>query len=79
MVEYFQVLEYHKDMEDYKLQLPSGIVLQKSYLHDSSLKEYRKNDSNRFKLRKIDNLKPTSILIDNAEEWKAEEILDYGG
>ena len=48
---------------------------QKSYFHVTCLKEYRENDHNRFKSRRID--KPAPILIDNAEEWEAEEILDY--
>ena len=49
---------------------------QKPYFHVSSLKEYRENDPNRFKSHRMD--KPAPILIDNAEEWKAEQILDYG-
>jgi len=48
---------------------------QKPYFHVSSLKEYRRKDSYRFKSRRMD--KPAPILIDNAEEWEAEEILDY--
>ena len=48
---------------------------QKPFFHVSSLKEYRENDSDRFASRRID--KPALILIDNAEEWEAEDILDY--
>ena len=47
---------------------------QKHYFHVSSLKEYRENDSDRFKSCRMD--KPAPILIDNAEEWEAEQILD---
>jgi len=49
---------------------------QKPYFHISSLKEYRENDPHRFKSHRID--KPAPILINNAQEWKAEQILDYG-
>ena len=48
---------------------------QKPYFHVSSLKEYRENDPDRFASRRLD--KPAPILIDNAEEWEAEDILDY--
>ena len=48
---------------------------QKPYFHVSSLKEYRENDPDGFKSRRID--KPAPIVIDNAEEWEAEQILDY--
>jgi len=48
---------------------------QKPNCHVSSLKEYRENDPERFKSHRMD--KPARILIDNAEEWKAEQILDY--
>jgi len=48
---------------------------QKPYFHVSSLKEYRENDPDRFKSRRIE--KPAPILIDNAEEWNAEQIPDY--
>jgi len=48
---------------------------QKPYFHVSSLKEYRENDPDRFKSRRMD--KPAPIPIDNAEEWEAEQILDY--
>jgi len=48
---------------------------QNTYFHVSSLKEYRENDPDSFKSRRID--KPCPILIDHAEEWEAEQILDY--
>jgi len=48
---------------------------QKPYFHLSSLKEYRENDPDKFKSRRMD--KPAPILIDNAQEWEAEQILDY--
>jgi len=48
---------------------------QKPSLHLSSLKEYRQNDPDTFKSRRMD--KPAPILIDNAEESEAEQILDY--
>jgi len=48
---------------------------QKPYFNVSSLKEYSENDLNRFKFRRMD--KPAPILIDNADEWEAEQILDY--
>ena len=41
----------------------------------TSLKEYRENNTDRFASRRMD--KPAPILIDNAEEWEAEDILDY--
>jgi len=46
----------------------------KPYFYVSSLKEYRENDPDRFKSRRMD--KPAPILIDNAEEWEAGQILD---
>ena len=49
---------------------------QKPYFHVSSLKEYRKNDPDRFTSRRMD--KPVLILINNTEEWEAEDILVYG-
>jgi len=48
---------------------------QKPYFHVSSLKECRENDPDIFKSRRMD--KPAPILIDNAEEWEAQEILDH--
>jgi len=48
---------------------------QKPYFHVSSLKEYSENDPHRFKSRRMDT--PALILIHNAEEWEAEQILDY--
>jgi len=71
----FTVVEYDADTDNYKLQLPRRMDRQKPYFHASSLKEYRENDPDRFASRKLDN--PAPILIDNAEEWEAEDILDY--
>jgi hypothetical protein len=48
---------------------------QKPYFYISSLKAYNENDPDRFASRRMD--KPAPILIDNAEEWEAEQILDY--
>ena len=48
---------------------------QKPFFQVSSWKEYRENDPDRFASRRMD--KPAPILIDNAEEWEAEGILDY--
>ena len=48
---------------------------QKHYFQVSFLTEYRENDPDRFKSRRMD--KPAPILIDNAEEWEAEQILNY--
>ena len=47
----------------------------KLYFQVTSLKEYGENDPDRFKSRRMD--KPARILIDNAEEWEADQILDY--
>ena len=47
---------------------------QKPYFHLSSLKECRENDPDRYQSRRMD--KPAPILIDNVEEWEAEQILD---
>ena len=71
----FKVLEHVPHTDNYKLKLPPRIARQKPYFHVSSLKEYRDNDLDRFKSRRID--KPAPILIDNAAEWAAEQILDY--
>jgi len=71
----FKVLEHLRDTDKYKLHLPPKMARQKPYFHVSSLKEFRENDPDRFKSRRMD--KPASILIDNAEEWEAELILDY--
>ena len=49
---------------------------QKPFFHVSSLKEYRENDPDRFASKRMD--KPAPILSDNAEEWEAEDILEYG-
>ena len=51
------------------------MVRQKPYFHFSSLKEYRVNDPTRFKSPRMDKQAP--IVIDNAEEWEGEQILDY--
>jgi len=48
---------------------------QKPYFYLSSLKESRENDPNRFKSGRMD--KPAPILIGNAEESEAEQILNY--
>jgi len=48
---------------------------QKPYFHVSSLKEFSEKDPDRFKSPRM--AKPAPILIDNAEEWEAEQILDY--
>jgi len=71
----FKVLEHLPDTDNYKLHLPPRMVHQKPYFHVSSLKEYRENDLDRFKSYRMD--KPAHILIDNAEEWEVEQILDY--
>jgi len=70
-----KVLEHLPDTDNYRLHLPSPIAGQKPYFHVSSLKDYRKNDPDRFKSHRMDKQAP--ILIDNAEEWEAEQILDY--
>ena len=71
----FKVREHSPDTDNYKLHLPPRMTRQKLYFHVSSLKDYRGNDRDRFKSRRMD--KPAPILIDNAEEWEAEQILDY--
>ena len=71
----FQVLEYLPDTDKYKLHLLPRMARQKPYFHFFSLKEYRENDPDRFKSGRMD--KPAHILIDNAEDWAAEQILDY--
>jgi len=48
---------------------------QMPYFHIFSLKAYNENSPDRFASRRMD--KPAPILIDNAEEWEAEQILDY--
>ena len=48
---------------------------QKPFFHVSSLQEYPENAPDRFGSSRMD--KPARILIDNAEEWEAEDILDY--
>ena len=71
----FTVAEHDPDTDNYKLTLPRRMDRQKLYFHVSSLKEYRENDPDRFASRRMD--KPGPILINNAEEWEAEDILDY--
>ena len=71
----FTVAEHDPDTDNYKLTLPRRMDRQKPYFHVSSLKEYRENDPDRFASRRMD--KPAPILINNAEEWEAEDILDY--
>jgi len=71
----FKVLEHLPDTDNYKLHLPPRMARQKPYFHVSSLKEYRENDPDRFKSRRMD--KPAPIVIDNAEEWEAAQILNY--
>jgi len=70
----FKVLEHLPNTDNYKLHLPPRMACQEPYFHVSSLKEYRENDPDRFKSRRMDKLAP--ILIDNAEEWEPEQILD---
>ena len=71
----FTVAEHDPDTDNYKLRLPRSIDRQKPFFHVSSLKEYRVNDPDRFASRRMD--KPVPILIDNEEQWEAEDILDY--
>jgi len=71
----FKVLEHLPDTDNYNLHLPPRIARQKPYCHVSSLMEYRENDPDRFKSRRMD--KPAPMLIDNAEEWEAQRRLDY--
>jgi len=72
---HFKVLEHLPDTYNYKLHLPDRMACQKPYFHVSCLKKYRENDPDKFKSWRMD--KPGPILINNAEEWKAGEILDY--
>ena len=69
-----KVLEHLPDTANYKLHLPPRMARQKPYFHLASLKEYRENDPDKFKSRRMETLAP--ILIHNAEEWEAEQILD---
>ena len=71
----FTVTEHDPDTDNYKLTLPRRMDRQKAFFHVSSLKEFRENNPYRFASRRMD--KPAPILIDNAEEWEAEDILDY--
>jgi len=63
----FKVLEHLPDTDNYKLHLLTRMAHQKPYFQVSSLQEYRANDPDIFKSRRMD--KPEPILIDNAEEW----------
>ena len=69
------VARHDPDTDNYKLTLPRSMDRQKPFLHVSSLNEYSENDPDRFAYRRMD--KPAPILINNAEEWEAEDILDY--
>jgi len=71
----FKVLEYLHDTDNYKLHLPPGMDRRKPYFYVMSLKEYRENDPDRFKSRRMHKREP--ILIDNAEQWEAEQTLDH--
>jgi len=71
----FKILAHDDDTNNYKLELPHRMARQKPYFHISSLRAYNENDPDRFASRRMD--KPAPILIDNAEEWEAEQILDY--
>ena len=71
----FTVAGHNPDTDNYKQTLPRRKDRQKPFFHVSSLKDYRKNDPDRFASRRMD--RPAPILIDNAEEWEAEDILDY--
>ena len=71
----FTVAELDSDTDNYKLTLPRHMDRQKPFFPVSSLKEYLENIPDRFASRRMD--KPAPILIDNAEELEAVEILDY--
>jgi len=71
----FTVHEHLTDTDNYKLHLPPTMARQKPYFNVSAFKEYRENDPDRFKSRRMD--KATPILIDNGGEWEAQQILDY--
>jgi len=71
----FKVLAHDEDTNNNKLELPSHMAREKPYFHISSFNAYNENDPDRFTSRRMD--KPASIRIDNAEEWEAEQILDY--
>jgi len=71
----FNVIEHLPDTDNYQLHLPPRMARQKHNFHVSSHMEYRENDPNRFKSHRMD--KPAPILIDYAQEWEAEQILDY--
>ena len=71
----FTIAGHDSDTDNYKLMLPRRMDRQKPFFHVSSLKEYRVNNPDRFASRRMD--KPAPILIDNAKEWEAEDIVDY--
>ena len=71
----FTVAEHGSDTNNYKLTLPRRMDRRKSYFHVSSLKEYQENTPDRFASRKMD--KPAPIVINNAEEWKTDDIPHY--
>jgi len=71
----FKVLEHLPDTDNYKLHLQPRMARQKHYFHVFSLKAYREINPDRFKSRRMDKAAP--MLIDNAEAWETEEILDY--
>ena len=71
----FEVLDYDEIVGNYKLNLPRRMARQRPWFHSNVLKRYHENDPDRFASRRLD--KPAPIIIDNAEEWEAEEILDY--
>jgi len=71
----FKVLEHQPNTDNYKQHLPPRMARQKPWPHISSLKEYKENNPDRFKSRRMD--KPAPNLIDNAEEWEAEQLLNY--
>jgi len=71
----FKALSHEEDTNNYKLELPRRMARQKPYFHISSLKATKENDPYMFATRRMD--KPGPILINNAAEWEAEQILDY--
>ena len=71
----FTVAEHGSVTNNYKLTLPRRMDRRKSYFHVSTLKEYQENNPDRFASRRMD--KPAPIVMNNAEEWKMEDIPDY--
>jgi len=70
-----KVLEHLPDTDNYKLHLAPRMARQKPCFHVSSLKGYRENNPDRFKSRRLGMA--SRIPIDNAEEWEADQKLDY--